>query len=327
MITFSKLGYVGRFGNQMFQYAGLVGIADKVGCRYGIDYQNAVVTNPVPQTKTGPIKSKKLELLEAFDLSAEDISGQARVENTYEPRWFHFDPAAFNLKPNTDIFGFFQTEKYFQHCANKIRSEFTFKAHISAEAQKQIEQIRDDKALVSLHVRRTDYIPRPDYFPPCTPNYYQKAMSLFENAKFVVFSDDITWCQENLVGENIVYITGNNQFVDMCMMSMCDHHIIANSSFSWWGAWLNKSSEKKVIAPRRWFGIAFDFNSKDLYCDGWIVIGSWYDSLEYYWILWLSRLGIKKIVYSLILKKRYFTKYPDRLILSFQEKLLNVFRH
>jgi hypothetical protein len=92
------------------------------------------------------------------------------------------------------------------------------------------------------------------------------------NYCFMIFSDDIPYCK-NIFGdqENVVYIDGNSQEVDLCMMSLCHHNIIANSSFSWWGAWLNSNKYKKVVAPKRWFGPAYSHNTKDLYPQSWTV--------------------------------------------------------
>jgi hypothetical protein len=107
-------------------------------------------------------------------------------------------------------------------------------------------------------------------------DYYFDAMTEFMDGDycFLIFSDDIQYAKE-LFGEqeNIVYVEGNDPAVDMCMMTMCDHNVIANSSFSWWGAWLNDNTNKKVVAPKRWFGPAYKHvhNTKDLYPESWIV--------------------------------------------------------
>ena len=314
MLTYKNLGYYGRFGNQLFQYAALVGIADKIGCAYGINYQNAqrekIITSFV-----GP---EKLELLEAFNLSAEDISNRSIPTKFCHERKFDFDRRFFNLdsEVDADLFGYFHTEKYFSHCVGKIRSEFEFKTHIREEAERQIEQLRDEKTLVSLHVRRGDYA-KVKYINPCKLSYYIKAISLFENCKFVVFSNDISWCQRNFFGENFVYVIGNNKFVDMCMMGLCDHHIIANSSFGWWGAWLNPSKQKKVVAPRKWFELFSAINGQDIYCDEWIVLGTWFERIE--WVLaQLLAKGESKIWVE---RLQYCLKYPDRLIPELKAKL------
>jgi hypothetical protein len=89
----------------------------------------------------------------------------------------------------------------------------------------------------------------------------------------MVFSDDIEWCKENLQLENSTFVSTDSDYVDLCLMSMCNHHIIANSSFSWWGAWLNKNKDKKVVAPNQWFGSAYEhYKLNDLYCENWIII-------------------------------------------------------
>lgn len=292
MITYSKLGYQGRLGNQMFQYAALVGIADKIGCSYGINYQNSQKTRVINKL----VGAEKLELLEAFDLSAENIEGQFQPSNHYMENQFTFEPSTFKLKLGTDISGCFQSEKYFRHCPDKIRSEFQFKYYIKEEAERQINLLKDERQLVSIHVRRGDYVKQQFYHPVCSLSYYDKAIAIFKNSKFVVFSDDISWCQQHFLADNFTYVTGNNQFVDMCMMSLCDNHILANSSFSWWGAWLNPNPDKIVVAPKRWLGLAWGHNTKDLYGQNWRIIGSWFDYLEYCFCQLLLILGIRQML-------------------------------
>jgi hypothetical protein len=91
--------------------------------------------------------------------------------------------------------------------------------------------------------------------------------------KFLIFSDDIQWCKQNFPEmKNFVYIEGQKDYEDFLLMSLCNHNIICNSSFSWWAAWINQNSNKIVIAPKKWFGPAYShFDTKDLYCDGWIL--------------------------------------------------------
>jgi hypothetical protein len=113
-------------------------------------------------------------------------------------------------------------------------------------------------------------VAHPNYWV-VTPEYLQEALNHFTDQEytFLVFSDDIEWCK-NTFPEGVIYVEGNNQFEDLCMMSLCDHNIIANSSYSWWGAFLNKNPNKKIIAPSNWFTEPKPLN--DLYPNNWIVI-------------------------------------------------------
>ena len=124
---------------------------------------------------------------------------------------------------------------------------------------------------VSLHVRRTDYVNLQNYHPIAAIQYYKDALDLIEHDKVVVFSDDINWCKKNFKFNNMVFIEGNSNIEDLYLMSMCNNNVIANSSFSWWAAWLNKNEYKKIVAPKVWFGPAAP-SDKDIIPDTWIKI-------------------------------------------------------
>jgi hypothetical protein len=106
-------------------------------------------------------------------------------------------------------------------------------------------------------------------------DYYNRATSdilKYNKNKFIVFSDDPDWCRNTFTGDNYIVSDLNNSHIELCAMSLCDNHIIANSSFSWWGAWLNTNINKRVIAPSRWFGPALIKDTSDVYCNDWIII-------------------------------------------------------
>jgi hypothetical protein len=250
MITYSYLGKNGRLGNQMFQYALLLGVQAKLGY------------NIVLNENIGAI-----QLLQCFDIKGCHFFNERDIfsPNKFEEHQFHFDKKVFRAEDHTDFKGYFQTERYFEHCRDKVRQEFTFKEEIRNRAEAWIEPYKQHN-LVSLHVRRTDYVHLPNHHPLCTLDYYKAAIPQFPDAHFIIFSDDIEWCKENLQLENATFADTGSDYVDLCVMSMCNHHIIANSSFSWWGAWLNPSETKRVIAPKIWFGPAyFHWKTEDLY--------------------------------------------------------------
>jgi hypothetical protein len=167
------------------------------------------------------------------------------------------------------INGYFQSEKYFDK--SLVRSFLEPKQDIR---QKLIYKYSKDlDKSVSIHVRRGDYLSIQDYHPVQTKEYYIKAISEFSSDSiFFVFSDDISWCKDNLSEINCRCIEGQNDYEDMFLMSMCKHNIIANSSFSWWGAWLNNNPDKKVIAPKNWFGPSCPHNTKDLLPEIWMKL-------------------------------------------------------
>ncbi len=132
-----------------------------------------------------------------------------------------------------------QGENYFEKYKEDIKTLFS--ADIGYEPY------------VSIHVRRGDYVNNPFYVDLMETNYYKKAMSLFPEDKFLVFSDDIEWCKEQAIFKGCIFSERNDEVTDLNRMASCKHNIIANSSFSWWAAWLNPNTEKKVVAPREWF--------------------------------------------------------------------------
>ena len=256
MITFNTLGGHGQLGNQMFQYASLIGV------KYKNNY-NIVFSQTVKNSSY---------LFNFFNLTEYTINNTS-ITNEYKESTFHFNSDIFNISDNISLFGLFQSEKYFEHCSDIVKKEFIFKEKIVEEA-KNILQPYFGKNLVSLHIRRGDYLAYPNHFPQCPIEYYQNAMNLLDtpNTQFICVSNDIEWCQENIKHENIIY-TSNSLEVDMCILSLCSHNIIANSTFSWWGAYLNINPDKKVIAPKTWFGSAYDYhNTKDIYCNEFIKL-------------------------------------------------------
>ncbi len=196
----------------------------------------------------------------------------------YKEPYFHFNEIIFDLTDDVIYTGNFQSEKYFNHCKESIIEQFTFKQEIYNKSSIFIDNLKsENKQLVSLHVRRGDYLSRQHEHPVQTIEWYKLAMNVFDSEKtiFLIFSDDIAWCKHNLTDQKrkIVYSSLSSDYEDLCAMTLCDSNIIANSSFSWWGAWLNNNKNKKVIAHKNWFGPAYKkHNTKDLFCNDWIVI-------------------------------------------------------
>ena len=123
--------------------------------------------------------------------------------------------------------------------------------------------------LVSVHVRRADYLNIPEHHTNLQVEYYERAMKNFEGYSPVIFSDDIEWCKNNLNFNNMVLVEGNSDVEDLWLMSLCKNNIIVNSSFSWWGAYLNKNVDKVVIAPSKWFGDGVSLSTEDIVPEQW----------------------------------------------------------
>jgi hypothetical protein len=177
--------------------------------------------------------------------------------------------------------GYFQKEKYFKENESQLREIFAFKKILNTHNQTLADRISALNS-VSLHVRRGDYVKDAGinaYHGVCPPDYYKEAIRMISkktrDAVFFVFSDDIEWCKGNLdIPGEAVFVshnTGADSYVDMQLMSLCKDHIIANSSFSWWGAWLNPFAEKTVIAPKNWFADN-SVDTSGLYPKEWLII-------------------------------------------------------
>ena len=274
MISYSKIGHFGRLGNQLFQMASTVGIARKIGYEPKFPVEN--INKPVTEHfLDGKVLDITFDIPKAFDVSDDYLisSNNLNLRQTVSERFFHYDEAIHSISDNTDLIGYYQSERYFIHVEDEIRRILTFKSDIQEKASDLFPKV--DGSTISIHIRRGDYVHLEQYHPTCTPEYYIEAANLFAKEKpyYIIFSDDIDYCKSLFAeSDNILYINNKDPYIDLCLMSMCDHNIIANSSFSWWGAWLNKNKDKKVVAPKQWFGPAYDFhNLNDLYCKNWII--------------------------------------------------------
>lgn len=256
-LSFNSLGNYGHIGNQMFQYAALIGIADKNQIDYCIPPKEFFGSHY-------PLLSK---LDDCFDLQVNrKITDYPIIsENSYR-----FDKSLFsNINSDYNLHGYFQSEKYFAHVKDKVKKEYQFKSSILDPC---LEFIKTYDNLICIHIRRSDYINDPTY-PLQDETYYQTALTqINSDCHVLVFSDDPEWCkhQDMFSSDRFLISDTMNAYQDLCLMTLCDYHIIANSSFSWWGAWLSNS--KQVYAPKDWFAGDLNNDTIDLYCKDWIVI-------------------------------------------------------
>jgi hypothetical protein len=223
----------------------------------------------------------KCDLVDCFDISPEYFIPQRHMNqgHSYHENEYLYNQEIESLPDNSSLNGYFQTEKYFNEFRDLILSQFVFKSSYRDLAESYIQTIRKenkDAVIASIHVRRGDYVMFPDHHPPCSFSYYNSAIEELrianEKVVYLIFSDDVDWCKTEFTDPSYIITDLNNPYSEMCAMSLCDHNIIANSSFSWWGAWLNKNPDKIVIAPARWFGPAISKDVSDIYCSGWNLI-------------------------------------------------------
>lgn len=178
-------------------------------------------------------------------------------------------------KPNIILNGYFQSEKYFDNNREDVLAQISLKDKYYKALINKYEELLKNYTTISIHIRRTDYLALSDHYINLNIDYYKAAIGKFKlkNTKFLIFSDDINWCKTRFIGDKFVYIENNLDIEDLFLMSLCNHNIIANSSFSWWGSYLNKFKDKKVIAPSKWFGEKYkNFSLHDLYCKNWDLV-------------------------------------------------------
>ena len=260
--SFNRMGNLGHLGNQMFQYAVLLGLSKK---------HNRNIVIP-PKSSFGAHYNQRLKsnLYDAFDIKCDTgITDFPTIEAAH----FHFDTEFFDNPPETDsnLFGFFQSEKYFINVEKEVRDAFTFRPEHLDLATIMRNQLSGKVA--SIHVRRTDYIGHTGH-EAFGIEYYQKALKLIpDDVQCIVFTDDVNWVKTNptFPDDRFLVSETQNPYIDMALMGLCNYHIIANSTFSWWGAWLSTTTEK-VIAPSPWFGPAKNHDTSDVYCKNWIIV-------------------------------------------------------
>jgi hypothetical protein len=284
MITYTQLGRYGRLGNQLFQYAVLRAIAARRRFRIVIPRDTGHrLFNFALRCSFAPAEALR----------------RACRQRYIEPH-YHFDARIFDAaEDDTDYQGYFQSERYFADIADTIRREFQFvDPGLDAYARLYLDQLRRPhpaRAIVALHNRRGDNVPATEnrldsdgsnylldkgrYHPLLSTEYLDAARKQFGDAVFLVFSDraeDIAWCREHIRGERHYYSEGHGELQDLALMRRCDHHIVANSSFSWWAAWLNPNPGKVVVAPQTlspWFGPAMaDLDLRDLLPAEWVKL-------------------------------------------------------
>lgn len=285
---------IGGLGNQMFQYAAGKALALHLGTELKLDINHL-------EAETRNEYTKRHFELNCFKLNSsiankEDLAVYFPIKTTFlkrmSQRFFaslskgkiFYEPEKkytsefFQLSDNTYLTGFWQSEKYFRKYAAQIRSDFRPLNTLPSDLELLKEKISESES-VSLHVRRGDYVilkSASDFHGSCGLDYYSKAVEALSSNKKIelfVFSDDIYWCKQNLNFDvPVTYVEQNNGACwDLYLMSLCKHNIIANSSFSWWGAWLNENSEKVVVAPEYWFK-SVKSKELDIIPDAWKII-------------------------------------------------------
>ena len=273
----------GGLGNQLFQYAlyenfKSKGITTKIDISTYIDGREA---RPLELDKLGlhfeTADKKELHAYFADDDIFFDrlLRYSIGIKKYIKDTKFDFDSRILNLTEGF-LNGYWQSDKYFAPIGSVIREQICFQ-NIDTDAIKDREKRMRESDSVSIHVRMGDYLQCSDlYGNICTKEYYRKAIRYIsekiENPVFYIFSDEPAKAAEMLSGYSFDMVTENkgaDSYKDMYLMSCCKHHIIANSSFSWWGAWLDQKPGKIVVTPSRWNQLC---KQHDICCDGWVMM-------------------------------------------------------
>ena len=238
MITFSELGKWGRLGNSLFEIAATISLALKNNDSYGFP---------------------NWEYKDHFNLNY-CYFNSIKVEKIYKEPCFQYKEIPYSK--NLDLRGYFQSEKYFIEYKDLILDLLSPKYEVKPES-----------GSCGIHVRRGDYLSLKDCYHQLDMLYYSKAIDRIKAKKYIIFSDDINWCKNNFKGSMFEFSESKTPYEDLAIMSKrCENLIIANSSFSWWGAYLNNNPNKIIIAPQKWFGPKLPHNIQDLLPSEWYKI-------------------------------------------------------
>jgi hypothetical protein len=285
---------LGGLGNQMFQYAAGRALALGLGQPFRQDVSgfadfagNDRVFNIPGEIAT---KAEMRRILgwqfpsQIRRVLAQPFMAAFRCRGFVVEPHAHYWPGIENVPQECYLHGYWQSEKYFNPVESIVRADFAFKVPLNGQNAELAVQMGRVNA-VSLHVRRGDYVNNPKTLAMhglCSMEYYHKAIGYIskrvEHPYFFVFSDDIPWVKDNLKinfpCQYVGFNRGTKSYNDMHLMSLCRHHIIANSSFSWWGAWLNGREDKIVVAPKKWFAKDNNDNNnmKDRFPSGWVCL-------------------------------------------------------
>lgn len=286
----------GGLGNQMFQYAAgkrlanlhktsllldTSSFADYKLRHYALDCfspRTIIATQKELQRVLRPMKTNFRKLLKEIEIWTATLKKPIPV---VREQHFHFDQSILCLPNGVYLEGYWQSEKYFKDVESAIRADFTFRDQPDLMNKNMLEMVSQTNS-VSLHIRRGDFVNNAHTNQThgiCSVEYYKNAIStisaLVSHPHFFIFSDDIDWAKREMVSISPVTFVEHNiagrHYEDMRLMRMCRHNIIANSSFSWWGAWLNSNPNKIVVAPQKWFA-DLSKDTKDLLPESWTRI-------------------------------------------------------
>jgi hypothetical protein len=256
-------------GNQLFQYAVGRNLALNLNCDLKFDISHYF--------ENDNYRKYELSCFRQPALIKTDLQEHIHDEfDFHQQPFFRFDETIGKITDNTYLVGFWQSERYFMEHREVLATDLKIKDEFVLNIEAKALEMQKENS-VAVHVRRGDYLRYTGSFGLLPPGYYEKALKYLENRigrfKVYLFSDDIDWVRENIrIKEEHEFISGyvsGTNIEDFYLMTNCKHLIIANSSFSWWAAWLNENKEKIVVAPKRWF-VSKQYNPDDIVPENWI---------------------------------------------------------
>lgn len=285
---------IGGLGNQMFQYAVGRALSISRNAPFYLDIRNfsgymnhngfelqRIFDVPIKIATDNDVKNiigyQSSRIIQKI-LKNPNLSFFRRNELVIEPHFQYWSNINY-VQDNCYLIGYWQSEKYFSSFSDIIRKDFSFNAPLVGKNTEISHKIVGSNS-ISVHIRRGDYVTDKNtskIISPCSIEYYSSAISYLmkniESPTFFVFSDDISWAKKNIkIDATCFYIDnniGHNSYLDMQLMSLCHHNIIANSTFSWWGAWLNPRKNKIVVAPKQWFSVGMKYDASDIIPATW----------------------------------------------------------
>jgi len=280
-----RVRVIGGLGNQLFQYATARALVEKLNTTLKIDVSS------FNSYKTHPLRLHKFkcfgQFIEEKSLLKRWIKWLLRrivyYKSCYVEKSLSYDDKLLNLKDGSCLSGFFQSEKYFASIRSQLLQELSLVDELTVEGAGLSQSIQEGNS-IAVHVRRGNYVVDSTVnkvHGSCSEDYFKRALRLLKSegalsdgSHLYIFSDDIPWCKENLFFDYpVTFVEGDPECpeVDLVLMSQCKHQIISNSTFSWWGAWLNTNEDKFIIAPKVWFRTS-ELDSEDIIPDKWLRI-------------------------------------------------------
>ena len=276
---------LGRLGNNLFQYAFGRALAEKHGCGLVLDATlfNSGDWKQVSNLRRLPLKAKISRPLHLVSRTVKKLSGRHPYEFSGRPiireegADHRFDASMLDAPSNSLLAGWFQSPRYFESVEKELRKEL--RLDLVVDPNEKLEDALNSFDSVAVHVRRTDFLVQP-VFQVCGESYYQRTMMMMrerlDRPRFFIFSDDPEWCRAHFTGadEEVVVLPGSSTdpLVDLHFMSLAKHHVIANSSYSWWAAWLGRKEGQIVLTPDRWFASEINSPIEERLLAGWEAV-------------------------------------------------------